>query len=106
MSLTSASNATDRSPGQKWPSPKPLKALLPEYCDIEDRVMAAIAKTFKIEYPFPKAIKEVDIQMLFAERNRLIGPPVYPWIGENEVTPAKADIQCWKPIVARRYGIV
>ena len=81
--------------------PKPLKALLPEYCEIEDRVMAAIAKTFKIEYPFPKAIKDVDIQMLFAERNRLIGPPVYPWIGENDVIPASVDIQCWGPIEAR-----
>lgn len=77
--------------------PRPLKAMLPEYCKIEDRVMRNIARVFGIEYPFPKAIKDVDIEMLFAERNKLIGPPVYPWIGENDVIPADVDIQCWYP---------
>lgn len=80
---------------------KPLKAMLPEYCKIEDRVMRAIARTFAIEYPFPEVIKTVDVQVLFAERNRLIGPPVYPWIGENDVIPASVDIQCWGPVEAR-----
>lgn len=77
--------------------PKPLKAELPEYCKIEDKVMSVIARVFGIIYPFPKAVKDVDIQMLFAERNRLIGPPVYPWIGEESVIPANVDIQCWYP---------
>lgn len=85
--------------------PKPLKALLPDYCEIEDRVMAAIAKTFNIEYPFPKEIKDADIEMLFAERNRLIGPPVYPWIGETDTIPADVDIYCWSPVEARNIFV-
>lgn len=46
----------------------PLKKLLPEYREIEDRVERAIAAHFDIPFPYPKEIKEADKRMYWQER--------------------------------------
>lgn len=46
----------------------PLKALLPEYKKIEDRVEAAIAAHFDLPFPSPPEIKEADKRMYWQER--------------------------------------
>lgn len=84
--------------------PKPLKYLLPDYCRIEDRVMAHIASVFGIQYPFHESIKAADIAMLYAERNCLLTAPPQEWSDEH-VTPANVVIRCWNPETAKQHFV-
>jgi hypothetical protein len=51
---------------------KPLKNVLPQYQEIESRIEKVIAKKFKIPYPHPQVIKEIDMRMLVTEMKWLI----------------------------------
>jgi hypothetical protein len=57
----------------------PLKALLPEYKVIEDNVWRAIAERFGLPEKLPSEVKAVDLALLRAERNALLGPTPTPW---------------------------
>lgn len=45
----------------------PIKAKLANYKDIENGLMAAIAKKFGFTYPLPKEVKDADLKMLHSE---------------------------------------
>jgi len=49
----------------------PLKKLLPEYQQIEDRVQTAIARHFGLEYPYPAEVHEADKRMYWQERQEV-----------------------------------
>ena|ERR1700741_2226348 len=50
----------------------PLKAMLPEYKEIEQRVEKAIFSKFGIDYPYPKEVKIADLTLLVTERRDLL----------------------------------
>lgn len=52
--------------------PSPFKKLMPEFKQIEDKLMAVIAEKFGIKYPFEQQIKEMDIYMLNREWNSFV----------------------------------
>lgn len=52
--------------------PRPVKLGLPNYKEIEDRLMRVIAEKFGFSYPLHPSIKEVDEQMLQTEWHHLM----------------------------------
>lgn len=44
--------------------PKPIKMNIPQYNEIEDKLMKVIAAKFDFPYPLPQAVKDIDKQML------------------------------------------
>lgn len=48
-------------------SPSPLKALLPQFTEIEARLERVIARKWRMTYPWPGAVKQVDLRMLVSE---------------------------------------
>ena len=45
----------------------PLKAILPDFCDIEIKVEKLIARKFGLRYPWPAAVKQADMIALADE---------------------------------------
>lgn len=48
--------------------PRPIKALLPEYKPMEERIMAAAARRFAFRWPMPPEVKHLDDAILADER--------------------------------------
>ncbi len=49
-----------------------VKALVPQYKEIEKRIERAIARRFGLRFPFPAAIKAADMTMLVTEMRDLM----------------------------------
>ena len=55
---------------------KPLKTLLPQYRELEDKVYKVIAKKFGLPDKLPASVKKADLRLLATEkRDLLIGEP-------------------------------
>lgn len=69
----------------------PLKAMLPEFKAIEERVQAAIFKRFGLPYPMDASIKEADLKALATERRDLTpwGEDYWPLLGDVKPLPFK-----------------
>lgn len=52
--------------------PRPIKALLPQYLEVEDRLMRVIADKFGFEYPLCDEVKEADDHSLQWEWTDLV----------------------------------
>lgn len=50
----------------------PLKALLPEYRELESHVQRTIARKFGLCWPIPKDVKDADVRALLAEKRDLL----------------------------------
>jgi 5'-deoxynucleotidase YfbR-like HD superfamily hydrolase len=47
--------------------PSPLKVLIPQYAEIEQRLERVIARKFRLTYPWPAVVKEIDLRALLTE---------------------------------------
>lgn len=47
--------------------PRPIKHMLPQYLEAEDKLMRIIAKKYGFEYPLPEEVKQLDKQFLEIE---------------------------------------
>lgn len=79
---------------------KPLKALLPEYQEIEARVAQVICERFGLGWPMAGAVKHADLAMLQAERQWVLGCRE-EWPGLEGIEPGPPP-EFWSPHVARR----
>lgn len=59
----------------------PLKSLLPDYREIEERVQKLIAGRFGLCWPIPEAVKEADKEALMVEKMDLFDKWI-PWPGD------------------------
>lgn len=50
----------------------PVKAIIPQYRDVERRIEIAIANKFKLRYPWSAEVKTVDLTMLATEMRDLM----------------------------------
>lgn len=50
----------------------PLKALLPDYRELEAHVQREIAKKFYLSWPIPPEVKEADVKALLTEKRDLL----------------------------------
>lgn len=51
--------------------PSPLKSLLPEFKEMEDKIMKVVASKFDFQYPFDPAIKDADKKALDIEMDMI-----------------------------------
>lgn len=79
--------------------PSPLKSLLPQYGEIEERLERVIAKKFRYRYPYPPGVREVDRKLLVTEMRDLTNRTdwkYYPF------TPLNIHITPWDEEKCRR----
>lgn len=82
---------------------KPLKVLLPQYQELEQRMMAAIQRKFGVDFArWQKEIEAIDHSMLIAERNFLFGTSINGWEGEDQVEKLNLPLACLDPVNAER----
>jgi hypothetical protein len=77
----------------------PLKAVLPQYVELENRVQRLIARKWRLPYPFPAAVKTADMTLLVSEIRDLV--PKGQW-REYPYTPLDYRIRPWTPERTRR----
>ena len=82
---------------------RPLKTFMPEYRDMENRLMRVICERFGLRFNCPWQVVEADNRILLDERAALMSAPPRPWAVEN-LEPLGVDVQGWLPVKAeRRY---
>lgn len=82
---------------------KPLKVLLPQYKEIEDRVEAAVFKRFGLPAKLPASIKPADLRMLATEQRDLmrVGEG-HVWTMLKGIDPLEERISAWSSAQAYR----
>ena len=66
--------------------PRAVKYMLPDYLELEDKLMSHLAKIFSVSYPFPAEIKVADNIALATERRDLMLPGDEDWgLTENPI---------------------
>jgi uncharacterized protein len=85
---------------------KPLKNMLPEFEAIEDRIEAAMAKFYGLQFPYPPEIKTAD-KLLYCTERQQIATSVKDKLWHTETTPSNTiKIRCWEPELAARMFMV
>jgi len=83
--------------------PRPIKYLLPDYREIENKAWEAITSRYGLDWALPEQVKEGDNRILINERNLLM-PRAERWTIDDLVDPLPIDIIGWEPkVVERRY---
>lgn len=79
--------------------PRPLKAHLPNYKDLESYVMSAVCVRFGISHVMPAEVKSADTLILLDESAQNMGPAPAPWgiVGE----PLGVSLMFWSPEQAK-----
>jgi hypothetical protein len=76
---------------------KPIKVLLPDYNDLEDKVMQVIAEKYDLDWPFPKIVHEADRRILLDEVTQLFDK--HPsWVQDHldaGIEPLGITIESW-----------
>ncbi|RCV86950.1 phosphohydrolase [Billgrantia montanilacus] len=78
----------------------PLKAMLPAYQAVEQRIWSAIAQRFDVDPVMPASVKQVDLQLLATERRDLLPYSPQEWTCLEGVSPLSAQIEPWSPDMA------
>jgi uncharacterized protein len=81
---------------------RPLKKAMPQFLELEDRIMYACAVKFGFDWPMPIEVKRVDDHLLALEHREIRGvqdlrhwnPPLDPSLPASPITP-------WTPRKAR-----
>lgn len=83
---------------------RPLKVQIPEYVEVEDRLMVAVADRFALfGHSMPAPVKEADTRILLDERATLSPNTQYAWDVDN-FEPLGVHITGWDPQYAEaRY---
>lgn len=76
----------------------PLKHHLPQYREIEDRLMLVIAKKYCLDPEMPAEVHEADRRILLDERAALLGTPAADWGIPG--SPFGVNIPAWSPAEA------
>jgi hypothetical protein len=58
---------------------RPVKAFLPSYKVIENKIMEAVCKKFKMSVDMPTIVKEVDLRILGDEQRQFLPYPPESW---------------------------
>ncbi len=80
----------------------PVKALLPQYKELEDRVQAAMLESFGIEVPLDPCIKQADKMAMAMEVRALMKDPYGDyWKDVTKLQPSGMRVWCLNPVDAR-----
>lgn len=79
---------------------RPLKSMLPDYQEIEERVMKVIARRFNLPWPMPKEVKVADMAALVSEKNILFDHQI-EWTSDIQTDHLPEIHNIWNPAQAR-----
>lgn len=82
--------------------PRPLKAMLPQYRRIEERVDLAIRVRYGLPLKCSPAVKHIDLVLLATERRDLMPADEIMWTLLDGIDPRASVIEPWSPDEARR----
>jgi len=76
--------------------PRPIKAAIPEFSRIEERLLGVVADAFELSWPMPPEVKEADDILLATEARDLMVTPPASWELtsaplEETIVPASPD---------------
>lgn len=83
--------------------PSPIKAMLPDYSVMEQRVWEAIAQRFDLPVELPPEVKRADAAVLAAEGTQVLAPPGAARWTTPLPPPAKIWVRFWYPENAKRH---
>jgi 5'-deoxynucleotidase YfbR-like HD superfamily hydrolase len=83
----------------------PLKLVLPDFRELEDRVQRAVLERFSITLPLHSEIKRADLVLLATEKRDLMHVNAREWQMPAGVTPLEARITPKTPAQAEREFI-
>ena len=81
----------------------PLKALIPQYKDLERQVETQLRMAYGVPVDMPPCVKQADLRALAAETRDLMvntGPEATEWIGLRGIEPLPDRIYPWSPETA------
>jgi hypothetical protein len=81
--------------------PRPVKQFLPQFTELEDRVLFRVAERFGLSWPMPAEVKHADNVLLATEARDLMAPPPEPW--NLGVEPLVERIEPMLPPEAERW---
>ena len=84
--------------------PRPIKASITNYKEIEHRLWECIAGKYDLPLVMPQEIHDADIAMLYAERDQLLLPYKGDDWGMGLTTPIteRPVVGCWTPTYAKQ----
>lgn len=59
--------------------PKPLKRLMPDFQDHEDKLLQYLAAHFGLTWPIPEEVHKADVVLLMTEKRDLMSPEPQDW---------------------------
>lgn len=81
---------------------RPLKHHMPQYREVEDRLLGVVAERFGVEGGvYSPAVKEADNRILLDERAELLTAPPQAW-GQDDLTPLGVQVVGLYPPAAER----
>lgn len=80
---------------------RPLKRLLPDYREIEERIEDAVAERFGLDRGAKAIIKEADLRVLAAEQEQVMAPGCADWAKDAGIDPAPIIVRSLSPVDAR-----
>lgn len=84
--------------------PSPVKELIPDFRNIESKIMQAAAAKWGLSLPVPELIKVADMMMLHAEKEQLMCESPDDW--HLPYPPADIDIWPWDPPNAKAWFLM
>lgn len=80
----------------------PFKDMLPQYKELEKRVMRAITIRFGLPEQQPACVREADLIALATEKRDLLVPEAKPWESLEGVEPRASKIEPWSWAIAEQ----
>ncbi len=73
--------------------PRPIKGQMPSYRQAEARLLEVIARHYRLDWPMPEEVAQVDGRLLATEARDIMAPPPAPW--ELPYEPLEGTIEPW-----------
>ena len=80
---------------------RPLKHLLPDFQEIETKILKAIFERFQLEFPLAEEVKLADDRVMAAELQELMPSGTNKWLQDLRIRPAQVVIRGLTPEAAK-----